>query len=223
MIIQWYGQSFFKITAKNQKNEEVTVVIDPFDKSLGLKLPNKFGADLLLITHEGADANNIELIKGTPLSENPFEISGPGEYEVKGVMVYGIPAYRDDKEGREKGENTIYLMQIEEVWLAHLGALGQKNLINGQLEQLQGTDIILIPTGGEENLTAKDASQIITQIEPRIIIPMSYNLSGLKQKLDPLEKFIKEVGIKPTEEEGKTKIQKKTLPVEDTELIVIKP
>jgi len=112
------------------------------------------------------------------------------------------------------------------MWFAHLGDLGQKTLTDQQLEKLEGTDIIMIPTGGTFTLNAKEANKIISQIEPRVIIPMHYNLPGLKfktkKKLDAVEKFIKEIGLKPTEEE-KYKIQKKNLPQENTELIILQP
>ena len=226
MTIKWFGQSFFKINVKNTKGEEVTIAIDPYNKDYGLKVPTKFGTDIALSTHDHKDHNNFDVIKGTTISPEPFIISGPGEYEVKGVMIYGIPAYHDDSEGSERGENTIYLIGAEGMWFAHLGDLGQKTLTDAQLEKLEGTDIILIPTGGTYTVNAKEANKIISQIEPRVIIPMHYNLPGLKfksdTKLDGVDKFIKEIGLKP-EETDKYKIQKKNLPQEKTELVVLQP
>ncbi len=221
MYLQWFGQSFFKLTVKNEKGEEVVIAIDPFDKETGLKLPNKFGADITLITHDHHDHNNLEVIKGTELSPESFIISGPGEYEVKGVMIYGIASFHDNQQGEKLGENTIYLLQAEEVWLAHLGDLGQKTLTDTQLEQLQGVDVVLIPIGGEYTINAPEASAIIAQLEPRVVIPMHYALAGLKSKLDDVQKFIKEMGLKTTEPQEKLKIQKKDLPQEETRLILL--
>ena len=226
MTIKWFGQSFFKINVKNTKGEDVVIAIDPYNKDYGLKVPTKFGADIALVTHDHKDHNNLSIIKGTNFSPKPFIIFGPGEYEIKEIMIYGIPAYHDDQQGAERGENTIYLINAENMWLAHLGDLGQKTLTDKQLEKLEGTDIIMIPTGGTFTINAKEATKIISQIEPRIIIPMHYNLPGLKfknkTKLDDVNKFIKEVGLNP-QKTDKLKIQKKNLPQENTQLVILKP
>ncbi|HDQ15888.1 MAG TPA: lactamase, partial [Bacteroidetes bacterium] len=200
MTISWFGQSFFRINTKNTKGEDLTLAIDPFSKDYGLKLPVKFGADILLVTHEHKDHNNVSLIKGTGLSPEPFLISGPGEYEIKGIMIYGVPSFHDDQQGTQRGENTIYLIESEDIWLAHLGDLGQKTLTPEQLEKLEGIDILMIPIGGTYTLDTKEANKLISQIEPRIIIPMHYQIPGLKLKLENLNKFIAETGLKPREE-----------------------
>ncbi|MDD5290238.1 MAG: MBL fold metallo-hydrolase [Patescibacteria group bacterium] len=225
MLIQFFGQSFFKITVKNQLGQEVVVAIDPFHKEFcGLKSPNKFGADALLITHDHEDHNNVDLVKGAEDGKETFLINGPGEYEVKGVMVYGIPAFHDNANGAERGENTMYLIQAEEMWLAHLGDLGQKSLTDEQLGHLEDIDILLLPVGGGgATLDAKAAGEIVSQIEPRVIIPMHYALPGLKFKFDGVEKFVKEMGLKPETVEEKIRLQKKDLPEEETRLIVIQP
>jgi L-ascorbate metabolism protein UlaG (beta-lactamase superfamily) len=225
MNIQYFGQSFFKISTKNQKGEDVIIAIDPFNKDYGLKVPAKFGADIVLVTHDHKDHNNIDLIKGAGDATEPFLITGPGEYEIKDVMIYGIPSFHDEQQGTEHGENTIYLINTENIWLVHLGDLGQKNLSDKQLELIEGADICLIPVGGTFTIDAKTATKIISQIEPRIIIPMHYNLPGLKfksgKKLDGVDKFVKEIGLKP-EEVDKYKIQKKNLPQEKQDLVIIK-
>lgn len=223
MTLKWFGQSFFKIETKNSKGEDVTLVIDPFNKNSGLKMPGKFGADITLVTHDHEDHNNIELIKGTPLSPEPFFISGPGEYEVKGIMIYGLASFHDNKNGADLGENTIYVIESEGIWLAHLGDLGQKELTEEQLQLLQNIDILLIPVGGTYTINATEAQEIISEIEPRVIIPMHYALPDLKIKLDGVEKFIKASGLKPETPEEKVRLIKKDLPEEDTKLIIIKP
>ena len=107
------------------------------------------------------------------------------------------------------------------MWLAHLGDFGQKNLENGQIEKLKQVDILMIPVGGTFTIDAKQASNIISQIEPRIIIPMHYKINGLELNIDEVEKFIKEQGITPVEAGNKLKINKKDLPAEDTKLFVM--
>lgn len=197
------------------------MAIDPFNKNYGLKTPNKFGADIALITHDHEDHNNLEIIKGTEISPEPFIISGPGEYEVKGVMIYGVPSFHDDENGTKLGDNTIYIIEAENMWLAHLGDLGQKKLSEKQLEHLEGVDILLIPIGGTYTIDAKTAGQIISEIEPRVIIPMHYKIPELNIKeLDGVEKFIKEMGLKP-EQTDKLRLVKKDLPAEETKLVIL--
>jgi L-ascorbate metabolism protein UlaG (beta-lactamase superfamily) len=213
MHIQWFGQACFKIQDKVGA-DGVTVTTDPFNKEAGLKVPN-FESDIVMISHDHKDHNNAEALRG-----NPFIISAPGEYDIKGVSIHGVESFHDDKKGAERGKNVIYSINIDGVIVSHLGDLGHI-LDNKQLELLVGTDILLIPVGGKYTLDAKKAVEVVSQIEPRIVIPMHYNIPGLAYELDGVEKFIKELGIKPIEEE-KLKISKKDLPQEDMQLIILK-
>lgn len=212
MMITWQGHSCFKIQDKVGP-EGVTVVTDPFDKETGLKVPN-FEADIVTVSHDHHDHNNVSALRGTP-----FVIDCAGEYDFKGVLVEGIDSFHDDKHGEERGRNIIYRMEIDDISVAHLGDLGAP-LDNSQLEKLVGTDILLIPVGGKYTLDAKGAVEVISQIEPRMVIPMHYQTEGLKIELDSLDKFIKELGIEPHYEE-KLKISKKDLPQEDMELVIL--
>ena len=209
MTIFWLGQAAFKIVDK-----EVTVAIDPYDK-IGLKMP-KFQADILLITHDHSDHNFIEAIKG-----EPFVIDSQGEYEVKNVFIYGLPAYHDNKEGAESGKITVYVIEMEGMKIAHLGDIGQESLTDEQLEELEGVDILLIQVGGEETINGTGAVKIISQIQPRIVIPMHYKIPGLNMKLEPVDKFLKEFGVSAPEKMEKLKISKKDLPQEETKIIIL--
>jgi len=212
MIITWQGHSCFKIQDKIGP-EGVTVVTDPFNKETGLKVPN-FEADIVTVSHDHKDHNNIDALRG-----KPFAISCAGEYDFKGVLIEGIDSYHDDKKGEERGSNIMYRIEIDDISVAHLGDLGDV-LDNAQLEKLVGTDVLLIPVGGKYTLDAKKAVEVISQIEPRIIIPMHYKTKDVKYDLDPIDKFIKEIGLTPTYEE-KLKISKKDLPQEDMELVIL--
>jgi L-ascorbate metabolism protein UlaG (beta-lactamase superfamily) len=209
MTIFWLGQAAFKIIDK-----EVTIAIDPYDK-IGLKMP-KFQAEILLITHDHSDHNYQEAIKG-----DPFIIDSQGEYEVKNVFVYGLPAYHDNKQGAESGKITIYIIELEGMKIAHLGDIGQESLTDEQLEELEGVDILLIPVGGEETINGTGAVKIISQIQPRIVIPMHYKIPGLNTKLEPVDKFLKEFGVSAPEKMEKLKISKKDLPQEETKVIIL--
>jgi L-ascorbate metabolism protein UlaG (beta-lactamase superfamily) len=212
MIITWQGHSCFKIQDKSGP-DGITLICDPFNKEIGLKPPN-CEADIVTVSHNYEDHNNVSALRG-----KPFVINSAGEYDIKGIFIEGIDSYHDDKDGGERGPNIIYRMEIDDISVAHLGDLGAP-LNDVQLERLAGTDILLIPVGGKYTLDAKRAVEVISQIEPRIVIPMHYQVDGLKLDIDPVDKFIKELSIEPTRED-KLKISKKDLPQEDMELVIL--
>lgn len=212
MMITWQGHACFKIQDKVGP-EGVTVVTDPFDKEVGLKVPN-FEADIVTVSHQHHDHNNTAALRGTP-----FIIDCAGEYDRKGVLIEGIDSFHDEKEGAERGGNIIYRLVIDDLSVVHLGDLGHI-LSDAQLEKLSGTDILLIPVGGKYTIDAKRAVEVISQIEPRIVIPMHYKTKDSKLDIDGVDKFIKEIGLTPTYEE-KLKISKKDLPQEDMELVIL--
>lgn len=217
MNIIWHGQSFFEIIASLGRNSRVKIVIDPFDESLGLEVP-KLEADILLISHDHYDHNNKKAISG-----NYFLIEGPGEYEVKGIFIQGISSFHDQSQGKERGGNTIYTMEAEDLKICHLGDFGQKELTDEQLKEIGEIDILMIPVGGTYTISAKEALKIMTQIEPKITIPMHYALPKLKVKLDPIDKFLKVFGIKSLEPVKKLSIKKKDLSAEEAKIIILKP
>jgi len=212
MIITYIGHSCFKIQDKTG-SEGITVVTDPFANSVGLKIPN-FEANIITVSHDHHDHNNIKALRG-----QPFIINSAGEYDIHGVMIEGIEAYHDSQQGEKLGKNIMYRIEFDDITIAHLGDLGHI-LDNKQLEKLVGTDILLIPVGGKYTLDATKAVEVVSQIEPRIVIPMHYKVAGSKVDIDGVEKFTKEMGVKPTEEE-KLKISKKDLPQEDMELVIL--
>ena len=217
MLIQWFGQSCFKI-----QGQTCTIITDPFDNSYGLKMPRLAG-DVVTVSHDHHDHNNTKAVKGVN-EDNPFIINGPGEYEIKNVFIQGVLSYHDGQEGKERGKNIIYRIEMEGVSLAHLGDLGHI-LTNGQIEKLEGIDILMIPVGGVFTINSKQATEIISQLEPRIVIPMHYDIKGLKvgKKIDGISAFCKEFGACPTEEIDKLKISKKDLPQEDLKVIILQP
>ncbi len=217
MHIIWHGQSCFQITAARAKAEQASIVIDPFDEATGLKVPS-LSADALLITHDHHDHNNKKAVKGDPLV-----IESPGEYEIKDVYIQGIPAWHDEKEGKERGANTIYIIEAEDMRLCHLGDFGQKELETSQLDKIGDVDILMVPVGGVYTINSKGAAKVIAQLEPRIVIPMHYHIPKLKVKLEGVDKFLKEMGKKSTEAQNKLLIKRKDLPSEETKIIVLKP
>jgi len=215
MNITWYCQSCFKLQSK-----DIVLITDPFDKKIGLKPP--FGAaDIVTISHNHYDHNNSQVIKG-----EPFIVDGEGEYEIKKVSIRGIESCHDNNKGADRGFNIIYVIEMEDISICHLGDLGQETLASNQLEKIGRVDILFIPIGGVFTIDWKSANNIISQIDPRIIIPMHYKIPGgigdLK-KLDDKEKFCKEHGIQSNDIVEKFSIKKKELPQEDVKVVILKP
>jgi L-ascorbate metabolism protein UlaG (beta-lactamase superfamily) len=208
MTISWFGQACFRIEAK-----EGSLLIDPFAKEIGLK-PPRINDDVVLVTHQHMDHNNIE---GAP--ETTFVIQNPGEYENHGIAIRGIQTFHDNKEGAERGLNTVYTIKAEEMTVCHLGDLGH-TLSDQQIEDIGDVDILMIPVGGTYTIDAKTAVEVISQIEPKIVIPMHYKVPGLEVPLDGPEKFVKELGLTPEKLET-FKIQKKNLPIEEVKLVML--
>jgi len=217
MQIIWKGQSCFQILSSQAKNHQVRIVIDPFDEGTGLRLP-KMEADLVLVSHQHHDHNNAKAIEGSP-----FLISGPGEYEIKDVFVQGIPSFHDAVSGKERGANTIYTIEAEDMRICHLGDLGQKELTSDQIEKIGEIDILMIPVGGIYTISAKEAVKIMSQIEPSITLPMHYQLPKLKIKLEGLDKFLKTMGVKKIQPQAKLTIKKKDIQPEEAKIIILNP
>lgn len=210
MDIYWYGQAMFKL-----KGKSATVIIDPFDSEfVGLKLPKDMDANIAVRTHDHKDHSNLEAVTG-----DPIKISGPGEYEIKGISVTGIGLFHDSKEGQERGKNTIYNITIDNLNIVHLGDLGHV-LTEDQAEEVGNCDILLIPVGSVFTIDAKMASEVVSQLEPRIIIPMHYKVEGLKFDLEPVENFLKEMGVESPQPQPKLSITKDKLP-EEPQVVVL--
>jgi L-ascorbate metabolism protein UlaG (beta-lactamase superfamily) len=210
MNIFWHGQSCFQISSSQGKDQQVNIVIDPLDESSGLRLP-KIEADILLLTGKGPGAKNV--------SGTPFVVSGPGEYETKEVFIQGIPVLSQDK----KEYNTIYTLETEEIKLCHLGAFDQKELSDDDVEKIGEVDILLIPVGGGSVISSKEAIKIMSQIEPKITIPMYYQIPKLKAKLEGADKFLKAMGLKNVESLPKLSIKKKNISSEEAKIIILNP
>ncbi|OIO44635.1 MAG: hypothetical protein AUJ24_01245 [Parcubacteria group bacterium CG1_02_36_42] len=217
MQVIWKGQSFFQILIQRGKESVVKIAIDPYDEQIGLKPPT-LEADILLISHSHYNHNNIKAVSG-----NPFIIEGPGEYEIKGIFIQGISSFHDNVQGKERGENTIYTLESEGIKICHLGDLGQKELTDEQLEKIGAIDILMIPVGGIYTISAKEAAKIISQVEPKIVIPMHYHIPKLKIKLEGLDKFLKMMGVKAPEVSKKLSVSQRNLPTDGTKIIVLKP
>lgn len=209
MDIYWYGQSCFKLKGKN-----ASVVIDPFYPDFtGLTLPRDLSADVVLSTHEHGDHSNVTVVTN-PTGSKPMIFKLVGEYEVAGAVITGIPSFHDNSNGSQRGSNIIFHMMIDGLNLVHLGDLGQDKLTEEQIAQIGQTDILLVPVGSIFTINSKAASEIVSQLEPKIIIPMHYKIPGLKFELDPVLDFLKEMGAEGVLSVPKLSITKEKLPEE---------
>ncbi len=213
MEIKFLGHSCFRIRGKS-----AVIVTDPYDPYIGFKLP-KLTADIATISHNHKDHNYQEAVEGVSARKKPFVISGAGEYEVLGVSVFGVATFHDQSQGSKRGGNTIYVINLDGMRIAHLGDLGHK-LTEAQLEEVNGVDILMIPVGGTYTIDAKEAVEVVGQIEPKIVIPMHYHLPGLTIELAPVEEFLKEAGVGPVKALPKLTISKERLP-EEREIVVL--
>lgn len=213
MEIWHLGHSSFKIKGKN-----VTLVTDPFDPDfLGIKFPN-VEANVVTISHDHKDHNNSSAVFG-----HPVVLKGPGEYEVGGAKIKGFKSCHDDKSGKERGDNTIFQITIDGINILHLGDIGQK-LENEKIEKIKTPDILFIPIGGTYTIDEKTASEVITQLEPSIIVPMHYKVEKGNEeffsKLSSLESFLKIMGKENISPQPKMTISKDKIP-QETEIIIL--
>jgi L-ascorbate metabolism protein UlaG (beta-lactamase superfamily) len=207
--IDWFGQSCFRI-----KEGNITIVTDPYDKSIGYTLP-KLRAEIVTISHDAPGHANGSAVKG-----EPKVVTRPGEYEIKGVFIRGIQTWRGSAvRGEAKEENTVYVFEFGGLTLCHLGDLS-KPLTQAQVESMPDIHALLVPVGGGGALDADKAAEVIAQLEPRIIIPMHYQTQYTTLKLDPLARFLKEMGAVEHEPQESVRITRSQLP-EEPQLVVL--
>jgi L-ascorbate metabolism protein UlaG (beta-lactamase superfamily) len=209
MQITWYGHSCFRLRGRNG-----TVVTDPYGDDIGYSLP-RVRADIVTVSHDHPDHNNVKAVKG-----KPKVIDGPGEYEIKGIFVIGIPTYYDDTRTQPGIRNTVYVVEMEGITVCHLGDL-RRVPTQSQVEELSEVDVLLIPVGGGSTLGAAKASDAISLLEPRIVIPMHYHTKSVHGlKLQPVDLFLKEMGVKDAVPQDSLKVNKSGLPSE-TQVVVM--
>ncbi len=217
MHITYHGLSCFKIVAKTEGrgSSDVTIVFAPYDKKLGLR-PPQGNADAVLIPHPDAMFNNSDILRG-----NPIVINRPGEYAVKGVNIVGKDTPADHRGGEDRGNATIFIIDIEDIKIAYLGAIGM-DLTPEILDTVIGADILFIPVGDTYGIDAKTAEVLARKIEARLIIPMQYKVKGLKVSTLHNEKdFCDEIGNCPKRKEDKLVLKAKDIENKKMEVILL--
>ncbi len=204
MVISYAGGECFKVS-----QGDLTLSFNPPAKESKLASA-KFGADIVLVSLDHADFNGVEnAVFG---ERQPFVIEGPGEYEIKDVAVRGFAtAATYDK---KQTINTIYSVMLEGMNLCFLGALGSAELPAAAKAELDDIDVLFLPVGGSDVLGHAPAYKLAVQLEPKIIVPMHYDVASLKA-------FLKEAGAEGTKAEEKLTIKKKDLDGKEAEVVVL--
>jgi L-ascorbate metabolism protein UlaG (beta-lactamase superfamily) len=204
--ITFLGHSCFRLRGK-----DVTLITDPYQSPPG-RSPIKASADIVTISHDHAGHNNAAAIGGQPKL-----ITGPGEYEIRGVLVSGVASFHDAASGAHRGGNTIYVIQMDDLRLCHLGDLGHV-LNTQQVDEIGTVDILFIPARGRVLDMVKTA-EVISQIEPTIIVPMHYEATD-EAGLASIEKFCHEMGVRQIVPQPKLTVARSTLP-QETQVVVL--
>jgi L-ascorbate metabolism protein UlaG (beta-lactamase superfamily) len=216
MDITWYGLSCFRI-----REGGVTVICDPYDRSVGLQLP-KLRADIVTVSHERPGHSSAERIAG-----EPKVLRGPGEYEVKNVFITGANTYHRRHKELPPERNVIFFFEFDDFTVGHLGDLGEVPA-QSEIEELNvgEVDILMVPVGGGEILDPTRAVEIIGMFEPKLVVPMHYHQPQLStswaQSLEPVEKFLRELGTSAPEPQEMVRLTKSGLP-EETQVALLIP
>jgi L-ascorbate metabolism protein UlaG (beta-lactamase superfamily) len=201
MEISWLGHSCFRL-----KGSHAIVITDPYSPELGYSL-GKPTARIVTVSHQHPGHSYIQGIGG-----QPKVVSRPGEYEINDVLIIGVATFHDRERGVKRGKNTVYLVEMDEIAVCHLGDLGHV-LTSEQVEELGNVDVLLLPVGGVSTINAPVAAEVVRQLEPKAVIPMHYKTPALSWELEPVERFLKEIGAKQVNSQPKLSLTKSNLPL----------
>ncbi|MCS6908492.1 MAG: MBL fold metallo-hydrolase [Anaerolineales bacterium] len=210
MEIVWYGLSCFRLSERGL----ATVVTDPYDHRVVGYAPLKLKADIVTISHEAPGHANAAAVKGFR-----HVLRGPGEYEIGGVFITGVQTNGQGKRDPNEPRNTLYVFDYNGIAVAHLGDL-RRVPSQTEIEALGNVQIALVPVGGSSLSVAK-AAEVVSLLEPGIVIPMHYHTPGCNLKLAPLSKFLKEMGIGEIEAVDSLKVSATSIP-EETRVVALK-
>jgi len=184
---------------------QTTVITDPYSPGLGYSL-GRPTAHIVTVSHEHPGHAYVQGVGGELRL-----VAGPGEYEIRGVLIIGIATFHDAEAGSKRGKNTVYLIEVDEVSVCHLGDLGHV-LTAEQVEELDNVDVLLLPVGGLSTINAPVAAEVVRQLEPKVVIPMHYKTQALNRELEPVDRFLKEIGAKEVNSQPRLSFTKAGLP-----------
>jgi L-ascorbate metabolism protein UlaG (beta-lactamase superfamily) len=220
MDITWYGLSCFRI-----REAGITILCDPYDRTLGLQLPKAMRADILTISHDRPGHSGIDRVAG-----EPKVIRGPGEYEIKNVFVTGATTYHRHQKGEGTAgapeRNIMFFFEFGDLTVGHLGDLGELPT-QAEIEELNvgEVDVLLIPVGGGDTLDPTRAVEVIGLFDPRLVIPMHYQQPEISapwaKELEPVDKFLRELGASTPDPQDMLRVTKSSLP-EETQVVLLR-
>jgi L-ascorbate metabolism protein UlaG (beta-lactamase superfamily) len=207
VTIKWLGHSSFLISLEGG----VKIVTDPFDQSVGYPMPDE-SADICVISHDHFDHNCVSAIKG-----KPEVVKGTGEKNARGVKFNGIGSFHDEKEGSQRGKNTIWTFELGGIRFAHAGDLGI-DLDDSQKQQIGPVDVLFVPTGGYYTIDASTASEVVKALNPMAVIPMHYKTSFMGENfpIAGVDEFLKDKKNVIKTGGNSVSFTKETLPKETT-------
>ncbi len=210
MEITWYGHSCFRLTERGM----ATVVCYPFySESVGYS-PLKLKADIVTASHDAPGHNYLNAVKGYS-----HAITGPGEFEIGGVFITGVQMDGTSKKAADKPRNTLYVFDYMGITVVHLGDMHSVPP-QTEIEALGSVNVVLVPVGGGGGLNAAKAAEVVSLLEPNIVIPMHYSTPAVKVSLERLDKFMREMGVHDPEKVPVLKVSKSSLP-EETKVVVL--
>lgn len=210
MEITWYGHSCFRLTERGL----ATVVTDPFDSKATGYEPLKLRGDIVTVSHDAPGHNNVGAVKG-----KMHVIDGPGEFEIGGVFITGVQTNHVPKQNEGEPRNTLYVFDYDGLNVVHLGDL-RRVPSQTEIEALGTVHIALVPVGGGTSLNASKAVEMVSLLEPGIVIPMHYGTPASSIELTPVSKFLKEMGLGEIEPQASLKITRTTVP-EETKVVLL--
>ncbi len=181
------------------------VITDPYSPEMGYSSLGKLTPNIVTLSHQHKNHSYVDGLGGRI-------IKGPGEYEIANTLVTGVATFHDREEGRERGKNTVYNIELDEVSVCHLGDLGHV-LSAQQVEDIGNVDVLLIPVGGVTTINATTAAEVVRQLEPKIVVPMHYKTPAIGGDLEPVDRFLKEMGVKDSTSRPKLTVTKANLPL----------
>jgi L-ascorbate metabolism protein UlaG (beta-lactamase superfamily) len=207
MEITWLGHSSFRL-----RGREGTVVTDPTPRKVSGS--SRLTANIVTVSHPHPGHSAIATVGGAPRV-----ISGPGEYEVAGIEIVGVPTYHDAERGKKRGKNTAYVIELDDLVVCHLGDLGHIPTTE-QLGQMRKVDVLLVPVGGDVTIDAAQAVEVISLIEPKIVIPMHFRTGEGESRLEPVDRFLRDMGVTGAEPQPKLSVTASNLP-EGTQVVLL--
>jgi L-ascorbate metabolism protein UlaG (beta-lactamase superfamily) len=208
--VTWLGHSCFRLRGKS-----AAVVTDPYPPSLGAKL-SRLDAEVVTMSHGDPNHSYEQAV-----IRDAYRIHEPGEYEIAGVEVQGVPTFHDATQGSERGRNTVYVIGLDDVRVCHLGDLGHR-LGDAEVETIGTIDVLLVPVSGAATLSAAQAAEVVRQLEPRYVVPMHFAIPQIKLPLEPVDRFLKEMGVAAAEPQPKLTVQASSGEA-DTKVVLLEP